>query len=156
LGLGDPSVLLSTFAGRGRDLQSWLADAPINTDSNLRLQFLAGLAIGEQASPHIFTSIIERLKYPEDMFLNTTRNMDRELRRRFRQRASEFIGKTSAEDEPPGLAGGTANPDLIDAPNVIGDEELLDRFRSFRERVRKDQPPGDDARNRDAPKDDDR
>ena len=42
---GFPSVvdLLGTYAGQASDLESWLADAQINRDRNLRLQYLAGM-----------------------------------------------------------------------------------------------------------------
>ena len=41
---GSPSALslLATYGGQARDLAPWLADAEINRDSNLRLQYLAG------------------------------------------------------------------------------------------------------------------
>ena len=34
--------LLATYAGQATDLQEWMRDAQINTDRNLRLQYLAG------------------------------------------------------------------------------------------------------------------
>src|SRR5262249_29690227 len=37
--------LLGTYAGRASELQPWLEGAPINRDGNLRLQYLAGLAL---------------------------------------------------------------------------------------------------------------
>ena len=42
VGYGSPDLLLSSFAAFGNDLTDWLADAEINTDANLRLQYLAG------------------------------------------------------------------------------------------------------------------
>ena len=35
--------LLATYAGQAADLQEWMRDAQINTDRNLRLQYLAGM-----------------------------------------------------------------------------------------------------------------
>jgi hypothetical protein len=35
--------LMATYAGQARDLRPWLTDAEINTDRNLRLEYLAGL-----------------------------------------------------------------------------------------------------------------
>jgi len=43
VGLGQPRALANTFVCYGRQLEGWLADAEINRDRNLRLQFLAGL-----------------------------------------------------------------------------------------------------------------
>ena len=37
--------VLATYLGRGRDIGPWLAGAEINTDRNLRLQYLAGSAV---------------------------------------------------------------------------------------------------------------
>ena len=37
--------LLTTYGGQARDLAPWLADAEINRDSNLRLQYLAGMGL---------------------------------------------------------------------------------------------------------------
>ncbi len=36
--------ILGSYAGRGVDLAPWLADAAINRERHLRLQYLAGLA----------------------------------------------------------------------------------------------------------------
>ena len=36
--------ILATYAGRSQDLAPWLADAEINRERHLRLQYMAGLA----------------------------------------------------------------------------------------------------------------
>ena len=41
--------LMSGFAGYGPDLAVWLKDAAINTDHNLRLQYLAGMGVNVDA-----------------------------------------------------------------------------------------------------------
>ncbi len=43
--------LLSTYAGQAADLAGWLVGAQINTDMNLRLQYLAGLALNRNFEP---------------------------------------------------------------------------------------------------------
>jgi len=48
-----------------------LAGAQINEDANLRLQFLAGIAVSEHASPDIFASMMKHRTYPDDLFLGT-------------------------------------------------------------------------------------
>jgi spermidine synthase len=45
VGMNSAVDLFSTFAGRASDLKPWLADAMINRDRNLRLQFLAGMGL---------------------------------------------------------------------------------------------------------------
>ena len=61
--------LLSTYAGQGPDLQDWLRDAQINTDRNLRLQYLAGMGLNAQQGAAIYNSIVSYRKFPEDLFL---------------------------------------------------------------------------------------
>src|SRR4051812_48982238 len=43
IGINSAVDLFGTYAGRTTDMANWLKDAQINRDSNLRLQFLAGL-----------------------------------------------------------------------------------------------------------------
>ncbi len=61
--------LLATYAGRGPDLAPWLADAQINTDRNLRLQYLAGLGLNVSEGQRIYDDLIARRKFPERLFI---------------------------------------------------------------------------------------
>lgn len=70
LELADSVTLLSTFAAQATDLKEWLAGAQINRDANLRLQFLAGLAVSEHASPQILSAIVEQRTYPDGLFVS--------------------------------------------------------------------------------------
>ena len=49
--------LLASYAGRGPDLQAWLQDAAINTDADLRLQYLAGLALNVDDQDQIYQQL---------------------------------------------------------------------------------------------------
>jgi len=60
--------LLSTYAGRGPDLADWLKDAQLNTDLNLRLQYLAGLSLNAYKGDDIYKEILARRKFPESLF----------------------------------------------------------------------------------------
>jgi len=60
--------LLAHYAGRGADLRPWLKDAEINRDVNLRLQYLAGLAMNERQGTLIHDQILAYRKFPEDLF----------------------------------------------------------------------------------------
>ena len=60
--------LLSTYAGQGRDLQRWLADAQINRDRNLRLQFLAGMQPDVQGGTSIYDDMLRFRVFPERLF----------------------------------------------------------------------------------------
>ncbi len=68
VGLGSTVELLQTYAGQGRDLEPWLRDAAINRDRNLRLQYLAGLALDRQDAYGIYESIVGYREYPSDLF----------------------------------------------------------------------------------------
>jgi spermidine synthase len=61
--------LLSTYAGQGPDLKSWLADAQINRDGNLRLQYLAGLALNNSLEGAIYTQMLAHRRYPDNLFV---------------------------------------------------------------------------------------
>ncbi len=66
--LGSTVDLLRTYAGRASDLEPWLQDAEINRDRNLRLQYLAGLALDLQDASGIYRSIIRYRRYPLGLF----------------------------------------------------------------------------------------
>jgi spermidine synthase len=65
--------LLSTYAGRARDLAGWLKDAPINTDINLRLQYLAGLGLNFYQQDAILTELLTHRRPLDDLFVGTER-----------------------------------------------------------------------------------
>ncbi len=60
--------LLSTYAGQGPDLTDWLKDAQINTDRNLRLQYLAGMGLNAYEGEDIYDRILTYRKFPESLF----------------------------------------------------------------------------------------
>lgn len=80
--------LLSTFAGSAADLKPWLADAEINRDRNLRLQYLAGLSAHDYREAAIFNEILKYRRYPDKLFVASTANTQ-ELRRRLGQAAPD-------------------------------------------------------------------
>jgi spermidine synthase len=61
--------LLATYAGRTTDLAPWLADAHINRERHLRLQYLAGLAFNFDDRYGIFRAIVNHRRYPADLFI---------------------------------------------------------------------------------------
>jgi spermidine synthase len=63
--------LLLTYAGRGPDLQDWLQGAQINTDRNLRLQYLAGLGLNANQGEAIYNDILSYRTFPDDLFVGT-------------------------------------------------------------------------------------
>jgi spermidine synthase len=61
--------LLSTYAGQGPDLRDWLRAAQINTDRNLRLQYLAGLGLNTYQGTPIYKEIVSYRTFPENLFV---------------------------------------------------------------------------------------
>ena len=68
VGINSAVDLFGTYAGRRSDMKTWLSDAQINTDRNLKLQYLAGLGLNLYQSDAIYKAMIREAKYPEDLF----------------------------------------------------------------------------------------
>jgi spermidine synthase len=68
VGLGTVEGLLSTYAGQDRDLKPWLLGAQINRDGNLRLQYMAGLAVNANAEQVIYNEMLKYRRYPSNLF----------------------------------------------------------------------------------------
>jgi len=60
--------LLATYAGQATDLRPWLANAQINTDRNLRLEYLAGMA-NNVYDARIYENMLAHRRFPEEMFI---------------------------------------------------------------------------------------
>jgi spermidine synthase len=73
VGFGSAIALLSTYAGQGPDLKSWLVDAEINRDGNLRLQYLAGLALNKSMEGAIYSQMLTYRRYPDNLFVVSDR-----------------------------------------------------------------------------------
>jgi spermidine synthase len=71
VGFSSAYELLATFAGRAPDLQAWLADAVINTDQNLRLQYLAGWGMDSRESDQTYKDLIAHVQYPSPIFVGS-------------------------------------------------------------------------------------
>ena len=71
IGFNSATALLSTYGGRGAELGPWLADAEINRDSNLRLQFLAGFGMDHDQRVEIYRGILSYRRFPDDMFIGS-------------------------------------------------------------------------------------
>jgi spermidine synthase len=68
--------LMAAFAGQASDLRPWLADAQINTDRNLRLEYLAGLA-NNVYDAQIYQHMLAYRRFPEEMFRTSPEWMER-------------------------------------------------------------------------------
>jgi spermidine synthase len=68
VGYTSATNLLSNYAVSASDLRSWLRHAQINTDRNLRLQYLAGLGLNQYLAPMIYQQILQYSTFPSSIF----------------------------------------------------------------------------------------
>jgi spermidine synthase len=69
IGLFSAVDLLATYAGRPSDLQSWLKDAIITHDKDMRLQYLAGMSLNLYHANDIYQDMVKYGPYmPKEMF----------------------------------------------------------------------------------------
>jgi spermidine synthase len=74
-GFASAGELLSTYAGRAQELKPWIAAAHVNTDLDLRLQYLAGLGINYNNANAIKQEIMRYFQYPRDLFAGSAENL---------------------------------------------------------------------------------
>jgi spermidine synthase len=83
IGFNSATELFATYAGQPTDLAPWLADAQINRDRNLRLQYLAGLGLNLYQSGPIYAEMISHAnRFPENLFTGSPEKLQ-ELRQHF-------------------------------------------------------------------------
>ncbi|MFM8634260.1 MAG: fused MFS/spermidine synthase [Planctomycetia bacterium] len=76
IGFSSGIDLLSTFAAQGPQLAPWLADAQINRDRNLRLQYLAGLGLNRYDQASIYSEILSHRQVPPDLFTGSPSRLE--------------------------------------------------------------------------------
>ena len=80
VGFSSPIALFATYAGQASDMTVWLRDAAVNTDRNLRLQYLAGVGLNQYTEAAIYEQIAQFRKSPEALFV-----ADEEFKRQLRE-----------------------------------------------------------------------
>jgi hypothetical protein len=73
----DAVTLFSTYAGQAPEMKAWLADAAINRDLNLRLQYLAGMGSNYQNAGGIMREIMQYRVFPQDLFTGSQETLAR-------------------------------------------------------------------------------
>jgi spermidine synthase len=63
--------LLGTYAGQASLLKDWSQGAQINTDRNLRLQYLAGLSVNANTGAQILRGILTHFRFPDRTFVGS-------------------------------------------------------------------------------------
>jgi spermidine synthase len=70
-GFQSVAELFATYAGRAPDLVSWVSSAEINSDRNLRLQYLAGMGMNIFKNQAIYDELLAYRKFPADLFVGS-------------------------------------------------------------------------------------
>lgn len=68
--LGSVVQLFKHYVGYGKDLETILQDAEINRESNLKLEYMAGMASYMQEPDAILRLVLRALRYPTELFVN--------------------------------------------------------------------------------------
>ena len=77
VGFASAGDLLGTYAGRAKELKPWIAGAHVNTDLDLRLQYLAGMGINFNSANTIKGEILRYFRPPQDLFIGSEENLGR-------------------------------------------------------------------------------
>jgi spermidine synthase len=75
VGFNNAIGLLSVYAGQDSDLKPWLQGAEINRDWNLRLQYLAGLALNRSQEGTIYGDILSYKRFPSNLLTGSDATM---------------------------------------------------------------------------------
>jgi spermidine synthase len=75
IGISSALELFANYAGRASDLKGYMADAQINHDRDLRLQYLAGLGLNLYQSDAIYRDILRYKQFPEGLFSGSEATM---------------------------------------------------------------------------------
>ncbi len=71
VGLNSAIDLLATYVGQAADLTDWLKDAQINTDRNLRLEYLAGMGSNAIQAAQIYDALLRYRRFPKRLFVGS-------------------------------------------------------------------------------------
>ncbi|MBW2493376.1 MAG: SAM-dependent methyltransferase, partial [Deltaproteobacteria bacterium] len=82
--LGYLITLLATYFGRGSELANWLADAQINRERSLRLQYLAGFSLDVYEEREIYRAMAAHRRYPADILVASP-EIEAQVRERWSQ-----------------------------------------------------------------------
>jgi spermidine synthase len=82
VGFENAADLLATYAGHATALKEWSQDAKINTDRNLRLQYLAGMAFNRQEATNLLGGVLKYYRFPkQELFVGSDEKL-RDLEQR--------------------------------------------------------------------------
>jgi spermidine synthase len=75
VGFFSAAQLMATFAAKRPEIDPWIADAELNRDRNLRLQYLAGLGMNLYQADMIYRDMARYRTYPTGLFTGSPARM---------------------------------------------------------------------------------
>ena len=75
VGFYSAAQLMATFAAKKPEIDPWIADAQLNRDRNLRLQYLAGLGMNLYQADMIYRDMERYRTYPTGLFTGSPERM---------------------------------------------------------------------------------
>ena len=80
IGVTSLNDLLATYAGQNADLGVWSAGAELNTDGDLRLQYLGGWGINSTMEDKLYREMLKYREVPRGLFTGSPERVDALLR----------------------------------------------------------------------------
>lgn len=75
VGLDSAVEILGTYSGQASDLKPWLFGADMNRDRNLRLQYLAGMAVDDKREGVINAEMMVFRRFPVNLFVGSDQDV---------------------------------------------------------------------------------
>jgi spermidine synthase len=75
VGLSSAVAMLSVYSGQDSELRPWLQGAEINRDWNLRLQYMAGLALNRNREAAIYNEILNYRRFPSNLLTGSDQTL---------------------------------------------------------------------------------
>jgi spermidine synthase len=75
VGFASAIDLISSYAARGPNLVGWLEGAAVNTDRDLRLQYLAGMGLNVADQNKIYSELTQARQLPDGLFVGSETNL---------------------------------------------------------------------------------
>jgi len=76
VGIFSAVELFATYGGNAADLADWTSNAQINTDRNLKLQYLAGRGLNLYINAEIYENMVRGAQYPEGLFTGSEETLN--------------------------------------------------------------------------------
>jgi spermidine synthase len=76
VGFFSAAQLMATFAAKKPEIDPWIADAQVNRDRNLRLQYLAGMGVNLYQADQIYRGMAQYRTYPEGLFTGSADRLE--------------------------------------------------------------------------------